>query len=435
MRCEHPKSVHGKIVPCGHCFCCSFTRSSSWALRALKDFEFYEKKSGFNNRQNLLDTKKTTCLFGDLTYNNTCLPGDQSLNRDHWQKFMKRFRRRLERRFGHKGVRVLYSGEYGENGTHRPHFHFVMWNLPLQDVSYYRNLVFECWNQGYVDVDIPCDISDSSFYTAKYTVKSDSSSWFQKRPGESLEEYQVRTGKLTVPFVGSSVGLGLDFFKENCNEIVSNGYVVSGGYRVAIPRYYRNKMKEMLDYSLVREEIKKKLDYVPEGFEFDSDFSEQGLHDIANYLLVSRAYSQDVNKFRNNYSKQLKKARDLGFDTASLFKLTESVNLAGDCVITFLDSRISSIQFGVEDMKEFLSELRTEFIFAFFLRYSDLLEFRKKSAVEKWFNREEALNIFYSDNLSSIKSSARAFIDKKKIEKEFRELNKRRKVNAAFSCC
>ena len=290
MRCEHPKNIHGRIVPCGHCYCCSFSKSSAWALRALKDFEFFEKKSGANDRWHLKDPNKTTYLFGDLTYNNINLPEDQSLDREHWKKFMKRFRRRLERKFGARGVRVLYSGEYGENNTHRPHYHFVMWNLPIESIEYYRNLIFETWNKGFVKVDIPHDVSDSSFYTAKYTTKSESSAFYLRKSGESLEAYQQRTGKSTVPFVGSSLGLGLDFLKENKETIISNGYIVSGNYKVAIPRYYRNKMKEMLDYSLTREEIKKKLEYIPEGFVDNYEFSEQEQHEVANYFLISRAF-------------------------------------------------------------------------------------------------------------------------------------------------
>ena len=65
----------------------------------------------------------------------------------------------------------------------------------------------------------------------------------------------------------------------------------------------------------------------------------------------------------------------------------------------------------------------------------ELLEKRDGAAVEKWFSRDAELNVFYSSNIANIKNAAQIFIDRKNIEKEFKEQRKRRERSASFSYC
>lgn len=111
-------------------------------------------------------------------------------------------------------VRILYSGEYGENGTHRPHYHYLIWNLPKCSIEVYRKLIEDSWNMGFVKVSIPDSVSDSAHYVSKYVSKSDSDNFYAMLPGEKLEDYVRRTGKEVPPFVGASMGLGLDFLEK-----------------------------------------------------------------------------------------------------------------------------------------------------------------------------------------------------------------------------
>ena len=143
-------------VPCGQCIGCRLERSRQWATRCVHEASLHE-----NN------------CFITLTYDDAHLPSDLSLNLVHFQKFMKR----LRKRFG-DGIRFFHCGEYGENFG-RPHYHACLFNFDLPDrvlwstrsgVNLYTShILSSLWPFGFVTVG---DVTfESAAYVARYVMK------------------------------------------------------------------------------------------------------------------------------------------------------------------------------------------------------------------------------------------------------------------------
>ena len=111
---------HGKDniipLPCGKCPSCIEARSKSWAIRCLCEATYFERSS-----------------FITLTYNDKCCP--DFLVKSDFQKFLKRLRKRL---FGSSKSNLTYyaCGEYGPHGTHRPHWHVIVFGYWPQDAKF-----------------------------------------------------------------------------------------------------------------------------------------------------------------------------------------------------------------------------------------------------------------------------------------------------------
>ena len=101
-------------VPCGQCIGCRLERSRQWAMRCCHEASLYDLN-----------------CFITLTYDPEHLPPDGSLVLDHFQRFMKR----LRKRFG-SGIRFFHCGEYGEKFA-RPHYHACLFNFDFPDKVLY----------------------------------------------------------------------------------------------------------------------------------------------------------------------------------------------------------------------------------------------------------------------------------------------------------
>ena len=65
-------------VPCGQCIGCRLLRSVTWASRCMHEASLHDHN-----------------CFITLTYDESNLPEDHSLQKDHFQKFLKRFRKAI----------------------------------------------------------------------------------------------------------------------------------------------------------------------------------------------------------------------------------------------------------------------------------------------------------------------------------------------------
>lgn len=100
-------------VPCGQCLECRIQQTRVWADRCV-----LEAKQWNDN------------YFITLTYDDCNVPSNGSLNKRDYQLFLKR----LRKRFPDTKIRYLISGEYGDRSM-RPHFHLILFNLPLKDLT------------------------------------------------------------------------------------------------------------------------------------------------------------------------------------------------------------------------------------------------------------------------------------------------------------
>lgn len=141
------------VVPCGKCDLCLHRKRKEWAFRCA--CETY--------------TNGNIPFFVTLTYNDGCLPSN-GCNKDDVQRFLKRLRSKLVYIGADRALRYVCVSEYGKNGTHRPHYHLLLWNLP-QDyrLSQVVKLIRETWKYGFVTVK-PCTQGGVT-YVLKYMSK------------------------------------------------------------------------------------------------------------------------------------------------------------------------------------------------------------------------------------------------------------------------
>jgi len=150
-------------VPCGRCIGCRVDHAKEWALRCVHEASLYEKN-----------------CFITLTYNSEHLPEDGSLNKTHFQKFIKR----LRKKFG-SGVRYFQCGEYGSLLS-RPHYHACLFNFDFPDKElwtikkgiklYTSEILKDLWSdpifkQSYGYSTIGEVNYESASYIAKYVIK------------------------------------------------------------------------------------------------------------------------------------------------------------------------------------------------------------------------------------------------------------------------
>ena len=213
-------------VPCGQCIGCRLERSRQWALRCVHEASLHTRN-----------------CFITLTYDDDHLPNDLSLNIDHFQKFMKR----LRKRFG-DGIRFFHCGEYGENFG-RPHYHACLFNFDFPDrqlwtcrqgVNLYTSAILqELWPFGFSTVG---DVTfESAAYVARYVMKkitgknsADHYSFVHPVNGNTY----VRSPEYIT--MSRRPGIGREWLSKYLSDVYPYDHVVVNGVPCRPPRYYDN---------------------------------------------------------------------------------------------------------------------------------------------------------------------------------------------------
>lgn len=224
-------------LPCGQCIGCRLDKSRDWAVRCLHEAKMH--------RQN---------AFATLTYNEQNLPNNGSLDYGTFQLFMKRLRKEVG------PVRFFMCGEYGEL-TNRPHYHALLfgywpedsyyWMKGAQGYNVYRSDSLEkIWGLG--NVMLGNVTRESAGYCARYCLK--------KVTGDRAESHY---GGRTPEFAHMSLkpGIGASFFKKFESDILPNDYVVEGGWKIPVPKYYEKlyKGEDLEDIKYKREKYSEKF--------------------------------------------------------------------------------------------------------------------------------------------------------------------------------
>lgn len=206
----------GISIPCGKCIGCRLDYSREWAIRSYLECKEYD----YN-------------YFVTLTYAPEHLPKGQgydvetgeviygdSLNPKHLTKFIKDLRRYFDYHYGHKGIRFMASGEYGDK-TGRPHYHLIIYNLPLPDCMYWNSnwdgdkyftskIISDIWGKGHC---IVANVNwETSAYVARYVMK--------KSLGKDSRKIYAARGQLP-EFIRQSraPGLGRSYYEKNKDVI------------------------------------------------------------------------------------------------------------------------------------------------------------------------------------------------------------------------
>lgn len=204
-----PKARTEKVpVPCGKCPPCKMRRVNGWVFRMLQE----DKRQEFSH-------------FVTFTYDTRCVPisdnGFMTLRKQDFQRFMKRLRKLCVG----SSVKYYAVGEYGTNNG-RPHYHAVVFGVP--DPQFFS----DAWPFGSVHVGSVS--GDSIAYTMKYIDKP---SFVRKHGRDDREpEFPLMSKRLGDNYLTDEM---VGYHKADLSRM----YVVKeGGYRVGIPRYYRDKI-------------------------------------------------------------------------------------------------------------------------------------------------------------------------------------------------
>lgn len=254
-------------IPCGHCVQCYLKRSRDWALRIMLESS-YHKHNYFITLT--YDADHLSCVDppfkGCVDFEGNFFESELKIK--DFQDFMKRFRKRVKDDFDIDGMRIAYCGEYGEEGTKRPHFHLILMGAPdLSDylvfhrydyvlgvrVNYYKcSYILNEWQNGLVEVTDLC--FGNAAYVAGYVFKK------QYKVDYSVpdvpEGYKLRVQ----PFfqVSRRPGIGRHYFDENFREFYKNDEIfIKHNKRVLQlkpPRYY-DKLFDIID-PIAAEEVK-----------------------------------------------------------------------------------------------------------------------------------------------------------------------------------
>lgn len=294
--CSHPKVFNHRLVPCGHCINCRRRRINDWSVRMDLENRMHDGKG----------------LFCTLTYNDDNLPENTLLNKKDLQAFLKRLRSYLDY-YGLGKIKYFASGEYGEHGTIRPHYHIVIFGLQFKKGI--KDLISKCWKKGFVDV------KKLSFQNCKYVAKY---------CNKTMQKDKVNdiTGEVVSEFVTMSRrggGIGYDFFKKiDLDKYFkkNNNLIKVGKFAYSVPLSVRKFLKDKLGFSFEKKvrvfcDFTKfsmsKLSLVLDKYCFDNKINDKNIviSDFSNFRqFLSQCYQSEMNYFKSNKDKYYKYYED-----------------------------------------------------------------------------------------------------------------------------
>lgn len=234
-------------LPCGQCIECRFKRSRDWAIRCMHEAQMH----------------KHNC-FITLTYAPEHLPQDQSLDYTHFQRFMKRFRKRVG-----IPVRFYMCGEYGENFG-RPHYHACIFGYDFPDKQllmrtkngdnlYTSKILNELWPFGLSSIG---SVNfQSAAYVARYIMKKITGNAAFEHYNK-VDEDGVIVSSRTPEFTRMSLkpGIGAGWFNKYHSDVFPHDHVIVKGKECSPPRYYLNRVKKASVGALPPTQIRAELD-------------------------------------------------------------------------------------------------------------------------------------------------------------------------------
>lgn len=215
MACDTPFFVLPKKwssdkvpVPCGRCPPCKLRKVNGWVFRMLEESKI-----------------STSSHFVTLTYDTRTVPlsenGFMTLRKSDFQKYMKRLRKLCP-----DAILKYYAvGEYGTNNN-RPHYHAIVFNVP--DITFYH----QAWGLG--QIHIGTVTGESIAYTMKYIDKQKGKKLHARDDRET--EFPLMSKKLGANYLTDEI---INYHQADISRLYATK---EGGHRIALPRYYREKI-------------------------------------------------------------------------------------------------------------------------------------------------------------------------------------------------
>lgn len=241
MKCDSPYLVKTDApqpvpVPCGRCPPCKIRRVNSWVFRLMQE----EKRS-------------LSAYFITLTYDTNHVPisenGFMTLKKSDFQDYMKRLRKLCHEywltRYGGESIGYDLSkanslkyyavGEYGTN-NHRPHFHAIIFNVPDSE------MFAKAWSldgKQFGTVDVGTCTSDSVAYCMKYIDKSNFQRQFRR--DDRVPEFPLMSKGIGSNYVTPAI---IRYHRADITRLFATK---EGGYKIALPKYYRDRIYSEAD--------------------------------------------------------------------------------------------------------------------------------------------------------------------------------------------
>lgn len=201
--------------PCGKCVNCLQNKRQQWVFRLLNELKVSE-----------------SCYFVTLTYDDFHLPRDELGYPQLCKRDVQLFLKRLRKAFPECKIRYFLCGEYGSH-TYRPHYHAIMFNLPLDNTPHRIKLtqkIEKIWQNGHVDIGDTVGGAAIN-YCAKYI----------------MTKHKV-SPKYFPPFILTSrrPGLGANYVQntsiKNYHRNDYQALASTDGCNVNLPRFYATKI-------------------------------------------------------------------------------------------------------------------------------------------------------------------------------------------------
>lgn len=232
-----------QVIPCRNCIGCRLDYSRQWAnrgyLESLRNNNNYFVTLTYDDEHMKILDEITTSE--NITYVNG---GDWNgcLEPEELTKFIKRFRKGINNKYGIEKIKYMACGEYGGK-TQRPHYHLILFNCPLPTETFYnsriqnkniywQNKVIEkYWDKGI------SNITEASWntiaYVARYITK--------KINGKYSEDHYAQNGQIK-EFFRVSKGVGREYYEANKDKIYSTDEIIvknkNGHNRTKPPKYF-----------------------------------------------------------------------------------------------------------------------------------------------------------------------------------------------------
>lgn len=220
-------------VPCGQCIGCRLERSRQWATRCIHEASLHEEN-----------------CFLTLTYDQDHIPENFGLNKSHFQKFMKR----LRKKYNGKKIRYFHCGEYGEK-TLRPHYHACIFNHDFADKQIFKtsadtnlytsDVLSNLWPYGFSTLG---NVTfESAAYVARYIMKKvtgdQSEEHYTRVDPETGEQYKILPEYTTM---SRRPGIGKEWYEKYKTDIYPSDFIIVRGKKVQPPKFY-DSMYEHID--------------------------------------------------------------------------------------------------------------------------------------------------------------------------------------------
>lgn len=287
------------LIPCGQCMDCRLEYSRQWANRCVLETIYHEHNYFLTltiddehlfSRNFILPTMDLDTGECFSCVNPSLLPGDLSV-------FFKQLRSKLKYDANVDGIRFYACGEYGSDlHTRRPHYHSIVFNLPIPDLVPYRknhagDWIFSSeyldsiWKQGKVFVGYVT--WKSCAYVARYMTK--------KLKGKAASEYAALGVKPEFCRMSRNPGIGREYFERNSKKMYLYDEIVlplEDDMKIIKPPKYYDRLYDNIDpidLSSVKN-IRAKASEIARAQElFGTDLSEVKYYELKDSLIKERS--------------------------------------------------------------------------------------------------------------------------------------------------